>query len=92
MSLLDAIDNFNERLVADALEAARQPEDDPAFLADVMCVALNQMPPRYYRHTIDMRFYLSDRELDEMKARARSEVDRAYAFVRTNQREPGADE
>lgn len=87
MSLLDAIDNFYERLVAEAVEASRESGDSADFLADVMCVALNRLPPRYYRFSIDMRFYLPDQELQEMTEKARTTVKEARAFVRSHQRE-----
>ena len=58
MSLRDAIDNFYERLVVDAIEATREESDTADYLTDVMCVALNRLPTRYYRHSIDMMFYL----------------------------------
>ena len=60
MSLRDAIDNFYERLVVDAIEATREESDTADYLTDVMCVALNRLPTRYYRHSIDMMFYLGD--------------------------------
>lgn len=87
MSLLDAIDNFYERLVADEVEQTRKSDDGMDFLADVMCVALNRLPSRYYRHSIDMRFYLADQELEDMKAKARDAVSEARAFVKSHQRE-----
>ncbi|WP_148862383.1 late competence development ComFB family protein [Marinobacter fonticola] len=87
MSLLDTIDNFYEKLVADAVEATRQPDDDADFLGDVMCVALNRLPPRYYRHTIDMKFYLADPEMEEMREKVRRRVNEAREFVRNHQRD-----
>ena len=65
MSLRDAIDNFYERLVVDAIEATREASDTADYLTDVMCVALNRLPTRYYRHSIDMMFYLADEELKD---------------------------
>lgn len=87
MSLLDTIDNFYEKLVAEAIEASRQPEDEDDFLIDVMCVALNRLPPRYYRHTIDMKFYLADPEMEEMQEKVRRRVVDAREFVRNHKRE-----
>ncbi|WP_111497655.1 MULTISPECIES: late competence development ComFB family protein [Marinobacter] len=87
MSLLDTIDNFYERLVADAIEDTRAPEDDEDYLADVMCVALNRLPTRYYRHSIDMRFYLADPEMQEMRDRVRLAVAQARDFVHSHSRE-----
>lgn len=87
MSLLDAIDNYYERLVAEAVEASRGEGDAEDFLADVMCVALNRLPSRYYRFSIDMSFYLADQELAEMKEKARDAVAEARAFVASHSRE-----
>ncbi|MBN7770109.1 late competence development ComFB family protein [Marinobacter daepoensis] len=86
MSLRDAIDNFYERLVQDAIDATREASDTADFLTDVMCVALNRLPARYYRHTIDMMFYLADEELKEMKANSLAAVKQAREFVREHQR------
>ena len=87
MSLRDAIDNFYERLVVDAIDATREEADTADFLTDVMCVALNRLPTRYYRHSIDMMFYLADEELKEMKEKSLAAVRQARDFVRQHQRE-----
>lgn len=86
MSLRDAIDNFYERLVLDAIDATRQEEDTTDYLTDVMCVALNRLPARYYRHSIDMMFYLADEELKAMKEKSLAEVRAARDFVNQHQR------
>lgn len=86
MSLRDAIDNFYERLVVDAIDATRQDSDTADFLTDVMCVALNQLPPRYYCHSIDMMFYLGDDELKSMKQKSLAAVKEARDFVESHQR------
>lgn len=87
MSLRDGIDNFYERLVADEVDRQRQPDDESDFLEDVMCVALNALPPRYYRHSIDMMFYLSAMEMAEMEERVSRAVNDAFAYVRGHARE-----
>jgi len=87
MSFSNAINNFYERLVMDAIEATREPGDTADFLTDVMCVALNRLPSRYYRHTIDMMFYLADEELRGMKDNSLAAVKNAREFVREHQRE-----
>ena len=87
MSLRDAIDNFYERLVLDAIDATREESDTADYLTDEMCVALNRLPGRYYRHTIDMMFYLADEELKEMKEKSLAAVRQARDFVRQHQRE-----
>lgn len=87
MSLLDTIANFYERLVADEIEESRQAGDSEDFLQDVMCVALNRLPPRYYRHSVDMMFYLADQEQQEMHDKVRKAVSDARTFVRGHQRD-----
>lgn len=86
MSLRDAVDNFYERLVLDAIDATRQEADTTDYLTYVMCVALNRLPNRYYRHSIDMMFYLADEELKTMKEKSLAEVMAARDFVREHQR------
>lgn len=86
MSLRDAIDNFYERLVLDAIDATRQDADNADYLTDVMCVALNHLPARYYRHSIDMVFFLTDEELKGMKEKSLAEVRAARDFVNEHQR------
>ena len=87
MSLRDAIDNFYEPLVAEAIDETREEEDNQDFLADVMCVALNRLPAKYYRHSIDMMFYLADGELETMKKNSLAAVQEAREFVRAHQRD-----
>lgn len=87
MSLRDAIDNFYEPLVAEAIDETREEGDNQDFLADVMCVALNRLPAKYYRHSIDMMFYLADGELETMKKSSLAAVKEAREFVKAHQRD-----
>ena len=80
----DSIHNHYERAVFDAVLAAapRFPHlRDPQIQADVACVALNRLPPRYIRHDIDFSFYLTERERAENEAAISEAVDFAYQFV-----------
>ena len=87
MSLRDAIDNLYEKLVADAIDETRQPDDDEDFLTDVMCVALNSLPSKYYRHSVDMVFYLAEGEMDAMKSNSLTAVKEAREFVLSHKRD-----
>ncbi|MFN2360059.1 MAG: late competence development ComFB family protein [Marinobacter sp.] len=87
MSLRDAIDNFYEPLVADAIDETREKEDSQDYLTDVLCVALNRLPAKYYRHSIDMMFYLADGELETMKTQSLAAVREAREFVKAHQRD-----
>jgi len=80
-----SICNHNERVVCQAvLEAAsRYPglANDEDLLADVACVALNRLPPRYIRHEVDFAFYLGERERENSERQVADAVDYAFRFV-----------
>ncbi|MCH8499520.1 MAG: late competence development ComFB family protein [Marinobacter sp.] len=87
MSLLDAIDNFYEHLVVEAVEKTRDPGDGQDFLVDVMCVALNRLPTRYYRHSVDLMFYMADPEYQQMLKAVEEAVAGAREFVQAHRRD-----
>lgn len=80
---LSGIHNYYEQRVIDALFSGRYnlEEHDMEFAADVVCVALNHLPPRYVRHAVDMAFYLSPAERDEMEAKIHQAIETALAYV-----------
>lgn len=87
MSLLDNIQNYYEPLVLDALvEVLGERRLDEDVLTDVICVALNHLPPRYYRYEVDMVFYLSPVESEEMQQKVKAAVVKALAYVEENHR------
>jgi len=65
----DEIHNLQEKAVFAAIAeiAPSYPHFDFDLMADVGCVALNRVPPRYVRHTVDFTFYqtTSERENDQ---------------------------
>jgi hypothetical protein len=76
----DTIHNHHERSVFEGVNAAaeRFPHlREQGLLADIACVALNRLPPRYIRHEVDFSFYLTERERNETEAA----VDEAVAFA-----------
>lgn len=50
-------------------------------LADVACVALNRLPPRYIRHPVDFSFYLTERERTDTEVAIADAVSFAFEFV-----------
>ena len=87
MSLLDNIQNYYETLVVEVLAKHYKGEEvELEFMADVVCVALNHLPPRYFRHGVDMVFYTSPIELAELKEKAREAVEDAIKYVEKNNR------
>ncbi|MEH6628066.1 MAG: late competence development ComFB family protein [Motiliproteus sp.] len=89
MAIGENIHNYYEKMITDALvERFSQKSDiDPEYLEDLACVALNHLPPRYYRHEIDMAFYLSPMEHKEMSDKVNKALDDATALVTKSQRE-----
>lgn len=81
-SARDSIHNYYEQLVIDQLLRSNdRATQDADFLADVTCVALNRLPPRYIRHDVDMTFFLSPMEMDEMTDKVVKAVNDAVAYV-----------
>jgi len=76
------VHNYYERLVTEAI-ISQQPRanSDYEFLADVSCVALNHLPPRYIRHNVDMSFYMSPVEHEEIDKKINEAVKHAVEFV-----------
>lgn len=81
----DLIHNHHERAVVEAVRdtAARFPHlrDNAELLADIACVALNRLPPRYIRHVVDFTFYLTDKERSENERAIDEAVAFAFEFV-----------
>ena len=80
-----SVRNHNERAVCEAVIAAasRYPglHHDPELLADVACVALNRLQPRYIRHAVDMAFYLGEEERRKIQKQVTDAVEYAFGFV-----------
>lgn len=81
-SQLDSIHNYYERIVFGEIhKQLHERAVDSNFVADVACIALNNLPPRYVRHAVDTAFYLSPKESIEMETRVAAAVGDAIAFV-----------
>jgi Late competence development protein ComFB len=80
-----SVSNHNERAVFEAVsgQASRYPGlmHNPELLADVACVALNRLAPRYIRHEVDFVFYLSERERGDSERQLLDAVEYAFGFV-----------
>lgn len=78
----DYIHNYYEHMVLEQiLRSNDRANQDPDFLADVACVALNRLPARYVRHDVDMTFFLSPEEMDEMVNKVVNAVNEAVNYV-----------
>lgn len=88
----DSVHNYYERFVFEQiLRASDHAAADANFFADVACVALNHLPPRYVRFDVDMSFFLSPQEMDEMADKVAHAVNQALTYVANrSQREASA--
>jgi competence protein ComFB len=85
MAIINHISNYYEQVVSEEIRrqlSSRADESGMDFMADVACVALNRLPPKYYRYEVDM----SPNELFEVKERVTKVVTEAIAFVEHHSR------
>jgi hypothetical protein len=85
--ILDNIHNHYEKLVFDEVLAQQTNKGgalDEDMLEDVVCVALNNLPARYVRHSVDIAFYLTMPEREQMDNLVRNAVKNAFALVTKN--------
>jgi phage gp36-like protein len=82
MKLNNDIHNYYEHLVLEKIEILGLGESkDEDYLADLCCLALNQIPPRYIRFGVDMSFYLHQTERLQMEMNAVNAVNQAISFL-----------
>ena len=80
----DNINNYFEKLVFDEIQNklhANKLDNDDDYLADIACVALNQLPSRYVRHNVDMVFYMTLDEREQNKVVVEDAVLMAIDYV-----------
>ncbi len=78
------INNYFEKLVFDEIQnklVKSGLDHDEDFLADVACVALNQLPARYVRHNVDMVFYMTAEEREQNQIIVEDAVIMAIDYV-----------
>ena len=80
----NSIYNWYELVVFEKLRelAKKNAQYSDEVISDIACVALNHLPPRYVRHTVDMSFYTSPQERQEMDDRVDLAIENAIEFVR----------
>ena len=85
---VDFLHNYYERLVVQEVhdQSERVQQGDRDFLADVACVALNRLPPRYIRHDVDMTFFMSPQDMVEIERKVSQAVTDALNYVESRER------
>ena len=82
MSISDQIQNYYENKVVDAINRIAQPKGfNREQLTDLACLALNNLPTRYYRHEVDLAFYMSAQEHEEIDQKVETAVLDAIAYL-----------
>jgi len=79
----DNFHNYYEELVIDEIKRTLGPprKNNQDYFADIACVALNHLPPRYVCHAVDMLFYLSPVERNEIETKVSNAVKDAIKFI-----------
>lgn len=81
---MEGITNYYESLVLSCiyhkLRGLPAAHDDE-YIADVACVALNQLPSRYVRYIVDTRFFESEEDIIKNNAAVAAAVDFAILFI-----------
>lgn len=82
MSISDQIQNYYEKQVIDIiLEVAAPKGYTSEQQIDLACLALNNLPTRYFRHEVDLAFYMSAHEHEDIRRRVRQSVTDAIAYL-----------
>lgn len=82
MSELETVHNYYERKVVDEINSNYLESGlNDTQLADLACIALNHIPPRYIRYDIDMSFYMSGEEFDEMNNKVSIALKKAFEII-----------
>jgi len=85
MKIANDIHNYYENLVSQHFSALKIDEIyDEDFIADLICVVLNQLPTRYIRHEVDMAFYLPASERFDMERKVKEAIEKALDFMKVH--------
>lgn len=83
----DNINNYFEKLVFTVIQSKLSKnilDSDEDFVADIACVALNQLPSRYVRHNVDMIFYMTPDERQQNLELVENAVATAIEYVNSH--------
>ena len=78
-----SVHNHYERPVFEVVAemASSYPYIPEEALPDVACVALNRLGARYIRHSVDLAFYLTEKERNAMEQTIAEAATFAFEFV-----------
>ena len=78
---LNLIENYCEKLVLSEIKHHLGEIDNPVYVADVACVALNTLDPVYVRKSTNMEKRRSQHHLLELTETVKIAVDKAFLYV-----------
>ncbi len=86
MSISDQIQNYYEhRVILCINDVARPKGYTEEQMVDLACLALNNLPTRYFRHEVDISFYMSGHEHEEIDRRVLLAVKDAILYIEKHQ-------
>ncbi|MES2824454.1 MAG: late competence development ComFB family protein [Pseudomonadota bacterium] len=90
---VEFVHNYYEKLVLQEVmqQSSRVQAGDREFMADVACVALNRLPPRYIRHDVDMTFFMSPQDMQETEQKITNAVAMALTYVESREQDGNAE-
>lgn len=89
MKLDDDIHNYYEHLVLEkinALDIAKTKNAD--YIADLSCLVLNQLSPRYIRYEVDMAFYMPASERQQMEMNVINAIELSLHYLDDHYKQP----
>ncbi len=82
MKLDDDVHNYYEHLVLERIgKLGLQKAKNGDYLADLCCMALNQVPPKYIRYEVDMAFFLSGIEREKMEKEVAEAIEKSMKVL-----------
>ncbi len=82
MKLDDDIHNYYEHLILERIKLLGLNQTKGTdYIADLCCLALNQVPPRYIPYEVDMSFYLPQSERQQMGMNVENAVSKGMRFL-----------
>lgn len=82
VNLYDDIHNYYEHLVLEKLIEMNLNKDKTGdYIADLSCLVLNKLPPRYIRYQVDLMFYLPESERVQMEMNVVQAIQSSREFL-----------
>lgn len=81
MTIAEDLHNYYEKLLFEHLEANGLLDKDPDYLADLCCITLNHLPPKYVRYDVDTAFFLTRAERARMDIKVNNALQEAMNYL-----------